>query len=69
MSDNIELPESAFTTRKEKIIPVAGPETSCIRNPFFGKELLTRAEALDCINLLSSMLIVDGRFTGSQKQY
>jgi hypothetical protein len=37
-----------------------------VPNPFFRKELLTRIEALDCINLLAGALIADERIRSRQ---
>lgn len=42
------------------------PETSerYIKNPHYGKEFLTQYEAVDLINILSSMLMADFRYRG-----
>lgn len=53
----MKLPEDANDEKKQ-----APPDMdeACIKNPYYSKELLTRAEALDAINLISSMLVIDG---------
>lgn len=35
-------------------------------NPYRGKEKLTKAEALDAINILSGMVLLHERFEGSK---
>ena len=45
---------------KDEPIPQATDEY--IENPHYGKQYLTRFEALDVINMLSSMLMADTRF-------
>jgi hypothetical protein len=61
----IALPESAAgppskndNEENERYLP--GIEEEIITNPYPGKGLLTRMEALDAINRLSSMMLIDG---------
>lgn len=41
-------------------IPETGEEEAYIINKYAGKEFLTPLEAVDCINELSGILLVDG---------
>jgi len=43
-----------------KIIPKK--TDAYIKNPYPGKELLTQEEALECINSLAGMLVIDKRY-------
>lgn len=42
-------------------------EQAIFINPYYGKEKLTRQEALDIINILSGELVIDGN-RGSQEE-
>lgn len=46
---------------------VDGEDGAVIVNKYFGKEFLTRLEAIDIINELSGMLLIDGN-CGRYKQ-
>ncbi len=53
----MKIPQGAGLLKEEK------SDDSCIHNKYSGKPSLTRDEAIDQINNLSRMLLVDGRYT------
>lgn len=53
----MNIPETGADELKN--IPTT--EEAYITNPFCGKEYLTPAEAIDAINMLSGMLLVDSK--------
>lgn len=48
-----------------KDAPIPESTDEYIENPHYGKQYLTRFEALDVINMLSAMLMADTRFRKS----
>lgn len=56
----VKLPESAAdpVSDEDRYIPPA--DSRYIPNPYQGRELLTRREALNMINALTGMLLIDG---------
>jgi hypothetical protein len=61
----VKIPQSASEINEVRSIS----EQAIFINPYFGKEKLTRQEALDVINILSGELVVDGRNRGSQEEH
>jgi hypothetical protein len=55
--DDMKLPESGA----DFIKPVVVKHKAFIRNPYHGKELLTKEEALDAANLLIGMVLINER--------
>ena len=58
----IKIPESAA----DKINNIETAEEKVIINPYHGNEVLTRMEAIDCINHLSGALLADECFNSKQ---
>ena len=56
----MRLPESAADLTPDSNQELPGMEEAYIMNPYPGKDLLTRHEALNIINVLSGMLLIDG---------
>lgn len=67
MSDKInglKIPSSAADIDIKKI---PENEEAIIINPYIGKEKLTEAEAIDCINHLSGMLLANECIRGEKE--
>lgn len=43
---------------EEKYVPPEG--TEYIMNPYYGKQMLSRRDAINAINMLAGMLLIDG---------
>lgn len=52
---------------EEKFIP--DNNSACIQNIMYGKEFVTREEALMLIQNISGALLIDGRITVGKKKY
>ena len=52
---------------REKIRGIPDVNDAYINNPGFEKEFLTKIEALNMINYLSGVLLIDGRIRDSKK--
>jgi hypothetical protein len=60
----MKVPESGADPLTKKEIQDENPY---IINPYHEKENLTTIEALDCINILSGVLLADGCYKGNEE--
>lgn len=61
----MKVPESAADPGHDNA-ELPGADDAYIANPYPGKKLLTRHEAMNAINALSGMLLIDGNTRNRQ---
>lgn len=59
----LKIPDSAADAPKN----INDEKEAYIINPAAGKDMLTKIEAIDIINHLSGVLLVDGRYRSTEK--